>query len=391
MSTPHTLITGATGLVGRALTEHFSNLPSHPTTSLSRRPPFHPSTTWHPCDLTSPPSIIAALSAIPPSQPPITHLVFAALHEEPSLAAGWLQQTHVDRNALMLQNTVEAVAKVSGALERVTILQGPKAYGVHVGAVRPGSREDRDEERGVVNFYWAQQDWLAEFCELEGRRRGRELCYTVLRPALVIGEAVGGAMNLLAVLGVYAAILRGRGERLHYPGGGEGMVEATDTDLMARCCEWIGKGRVVGGDRKEVPMGNQTYNLTNGEFFSMRHEWAFIAQCFGMEVGEDRDITFAEAIQTQEWKDEWDSIRKDHGLISPGIEEFLGQSGQFADFIFGRTAGTSSAMSCIKVRRAGFDEYMYSDDMLSKWFKRYQDDKLLPQFTTGTGQTKSCI
>ena len=35
-------------------------------------------------------------------------------------------------------------------------------------------------------------------------------------------------------------------------------------------------------------------------------------------------------------------------------------------------------MSSIKIRRAGFDETLYTDDMLRKWFRRYQDDRLLP-------------
>lgn len=57
--------------------------------------------------------------------------------------------------------------------------------------------------------------------------------------------AVGGAMNLIATLGVYGAVLKGRGEALHFPGaqGETAMVQVTGTDLIARFCEWAGKTR----------------------------------------------------------------------------------------------------------------------------------------------------
>ena len=52
----------------------------------------------------------------------------------------------------------------------------------------------------VPNFYWAQENYLKE------KQRGRPWGWTVIRPALVVGMAVGGAMNLVAALGVYGAL-----------------------------------------------------------------------------------------------------------------------------------------------------------------------------------------
>ena len=40
-------------------------------------------------------------------------------------------------------------------------------------------------------------------------------------------------------------------------------------------------------------------------------------------------------------------------------------------------------MSSIKIRQAGFHETLYSDDMLAKWFARYQGDRLLPPAVMG--------
>ncbi len=213
------LVTGATGLVGRAAMEHFASR-GYRTTAVSRRRPYNTyGAHWISLDLADEAACRSAFG----DMADVTQIVFAALHEEPELVAGWLQQGHVDRNAAMLRNTVEPIARVAKGLRNVTILQGPKAYGVHVKPLRPGARENRDEDRSIPNFYWAQQDYLT------ARQQGESWGWTVLRPALVVGLAAGGAMNLLAALGVYAALLKDRGEPLHYPGGIGSVLEATDT------------------------------------------------------------------------------------------------------------------------------------------------------------------
>lgn len=359
MQEGHVLVTGATGLVGRSCMQHFSQS-GHKTTAISRRRPFATyGATFLSVDLSSSSACQSAFASITD----ITQIVFAALYEEPDLVSGWTSQSHIDRNELMLRNCVEAIAPQNPGLRNVTILQGPKAYGVHVHPVRPGAREDRDEDRRIPNFYWAQMDYLAE------RQKGQKWGWTVLRPALVIGMAIGGAMNLVATLGVYGAVLKGRGERFHFPGaeGETGMYQVTDTDLIARCCEW------AGGSEKGF---NQTFNITNGEFMSLKDYWPLIAECLGMEVGEDKPFKFVKELPGT--KKEWDEIREKEGLIAPDLESFLGQSGQFSDFVCVRAPGNASAMSCIKLRQAGFNDTMYCDEMLKKWFSMYQEARLLP-------------
>lgn len=360
MPAGHVLVTGATGLVGRAAMEHFAKR-GFATTAVSRRRPYDSyGARWISLDLADAAACRAAFSGLSD----VTQVVFAALHEEPELVAGWLRQSHVDRNAAMLRNTLEPIASAAQGLRNVTILQGPKAYGVHVKPLRPGAREDRDEERGIPNFYWAQQDYLT------ARQRGEAWGWTVLRPALVVGLAAGGAMNLLAALGVYAALLKERGEPLHYPGGSGSLLEATDTELMAHAIEWAGTAAAAH---------NQVFNLTNGELFSLRDQWPVIAECFDMQPGRDVPLGFADELPKHAGA--WDRIRTAHGLIAPALGDYLGQSLQFADFVFARTASApipASAMSSIKIRRAGFHETLYTDEMFRKWFARYRRDRLLP-------------
>jgi hypothetical protein len=235
------------------------------------------------------------------------------------------------------------------------------AYGIHVHQIRPGAREDRDEDRAIPNFYWEQEDYL------KSRQSGQPWTWTVLRPGIVIGMAIGGAMNIVAAIGVYAAIMRERGEPLHFPGKGSSMLEATDTGVIAQCCEWV---------LNTEAQGNQCFNVTNGEFFSIKEEWPVIASCLGMPVGEEKALSFKNDLPNL--AGEWDVVREKYKLNAPALDAFLGQSTQFAEFVFARAPTAPSCMSTIKVRKAGFGGVIYSDDMFRKWFALYQKEGLLP-------------
>jgi nucleoside-diphosphate-sugar epimerase len=356
----HVLVTGASGLVGRAAMQHFARA-GYRTTAVSRRRPFDTYGARHlSVDLADAAACEAAFCGLTD----VTQVVFAALHEEPDLVAGWLQDAHVKRNGAMLRNMVEAVDQTSSRLRNIIVLQGPKAYGVHVRPMRPGAREDRDEMREIPNFYWEQEDYL------KAKQAGRPWGWTIFRPALVVGEAIGGAMNLIAALGVYASLLKARGLPLAYPGGVGSLLEATDTELMARAFEWAGTAPTAQ---------NQTFNITNGELFSLKDQWPVIAEVLGMAVGEDAPLSFAEELPRT--TAEWDGIRQKYALASPSMDAFIGQSFQFADFVLARTSTETrqpSAMSSIKIRMAGFNETLYTDEMFAKWFRRYQADRMLP-------------
>lgn len=354
----HVLVTGASGLVGRAAMEHFARA-GYKVTGTSRRAPFDTYGAAHlSVDLADERACRDAFARLGD----VRQIVFAALHEEPDLVSGWTSQAHVERNAAMLRNTVEAVAPNSPGLGNVTILQGPKAYGAHVKPLKIGAREDHDEDRSIPNFYWAQEDYIKD------RSHGQSWSWTILRPCFVMGMAVGGAMNLIGAIGFYAALLRHRGEPLHFPGSRGGISQPTDTDLMARAIEWAGHAEAAR---------DQVFNIANGDLFSLAEMWPVIADALGMKVGQDRPFPFEE--QVPQCSDEWDAVRKTHGLISPDATSFLGQSAQFADWIFARaSAGLRGSISTVKLQNAGFTEAMYSEDMFRKWFARYQQAKLIP-------------
>ena len=164
-----------------------------------------------------------------------THLVYAALYEAPNLVDGWRDPDQIRTNDLMLRNLMAALEPVAPTLRHVALLQGTKAYGVHVRPLIVPAREGRSEMYEQPNFYWAQENFLREL------QQGKAWHWSILRPVLIVGEAIGGAMDLIPPLGVYAAMLREQGRPLDYPGGAARVSQAVDVDLLARAIAWSGE------------------------------------------------------------------------------------------------------------------------------------------------------
>jgi len=187
------LIAGATGLVGYAALKHFTQNLSQHVIALSRRMSRETfSTRFVPLNLTD----TARSRAVILGLTGVTHLVYAALFELPGLVEGWRDNRQITTNDLLLRNLLEPLVEANPELRHVTLLQGTKAYGVHVRPLLVPAREGRSEMREQPNFYWAQEDHLKE------RREGSSWHWTILRPILIVGEAIGGAMNLIPALGV---------------------------------------------------------------------------------------------------------------------------------------------------------------------------------------------
>jgi hypothetical protein len=105
----------------------------------------------------------------------------------------------------MLRNLMGALEPVSPDLRHVALLQGTKAYGVHMRPLTLPAREGRSEMYEQPNFYWAQENFLRE---LQAGKAQKEKAWhwSILRPVLIVGLAMGGAMDLIPPLGVYATM-----------------------------------------------------------------------------------------------------------------------------------------------------------------------------------------
>jgi len=356
------LVAGATGLVGHACLKHFAAEPGCEVIAVSRRRPDDTfGARWYPLDLAD----AQACAALAPQLAGVTHLVYAALHERPGLVAGWREDAQIRLNEAMLRNLFEPLEKAAPGLRHVALLQGTKAYGVHVRPLTVPARENRSEMHEQPNFYWNQERFIRE------RQRGKDWRWSILRPVLIVGCSVGSAMNVIPALGVYAALMRRSGKTaLDYPGGVGRVAQAVDADLLARAIAWSGE---VAAARNEI------FNVTNGDVFVWPNVWPAIADALGFEAGEHVPLRLDSEIRPQEAA--WTDIRAAHGLKSGTLKEFVGLSFEYADYTmgFGRDRpGPPAIVSTIKLMQAGFCEVMDTEAMFAKAIAEMQAKKLLP-------------
>jgi nucleoside-diphosphate-sugar epimerase len=355
------VVAGATGLVGYAALKHFGADPACDVIALSRRTP--PETYGARClsvDLTDEAACRSAVAELHG----VTHLVYAALFELPGLVDGWRDAAQISTNDRMLRNLLEPLLTASPELQHVTLLQGTKAYGVHVRPLTVPAREGRSELREQPNFYWQQEDYV------RARLAGSACAWTILRPVLIVGEAIGGAMNLIPALGVYAALKREIGRALPYPGGAARVGQAVDADLLAHAIAWAG----------ESPNArNEPFNVTNGDVFVWENVWPVIADAVGMDTAAPAPFQLQSLLSGS--AAEWDRLRSRHRLTAPDLASFVGMSLEYADYQmrYGQSeTGAPSIVSTIKIQQAGFNEVMDTERMFRKWFEVFQAKGLLP-------------
>lgn len=352
------LIVGATGLVGTAATEHFGTLPGWEVVTLSRRRPVEWSGAHLAVDLTDQDACAAAFR----EQLPITHVLYAALHEEDDLEAGWRSDQQQETNLAMLRNVLDGV-EVHGSLEHVTILQGGKAYGSHLGRV-PVPAKERWPRMPHRIFYWQQEDLLRE------RSAAGGWSFNILRPQLILGRAASSPMNIISAVGVYAAVQRELGQPLHFTGGGSYVTACTDSRLIAQAVEFCATTESVRGE---------TFNVVNGDAIVWRDMWPSLAAHFGMPAGDDVPMRLADAMP--ERADVWDDIVTKHRLQQLTMQEVVGSSWQTADLTFGygKERPFDRLMSPIKLRQAGFPRCLDTEDAVLHWLSRLQAERVIPK------------
>lgn len=352
------LIVGASGIVGRAAFAHFASNPDWHAIGVSRRAPDLDRGQHLPLDLLDREACFRALDDLGS----VTHVVYAALQEKPGLVEGWFDPELMQTNRRMLENLLDTLAR-GGALVHVSLLQGTKAYGAHLGRMRVPGRE-RETRHAHDNFYWLQEDLLRE-------RAARDaFAFTVWRPPVIYGHAFGAPMNPIAPLVTFAAVAKHEGRPLCWPGGRTGPADAMDARLLARALDW---GATAGGARNEI------LNISNGDVFVWENVWASIAEAMGMEVGEPEPLRLSEVMPGK--ADVWAEIVKMHDLRAPGLMEFVGDSFIYLDLHLGYArahAAPPNILSTIKLRQAGFDGCIDSEDMLVEWIEWMQRERLIP-------------
>lgn len=348
---PSVLIAGASGLVGNAALERFLGRDGWTDViALSRRRPEIDSTRRFrhlSVDLRDRQAAEQALAGVGD----VTHLVYAALYEKPGLVPGWLERDQMETNLAMLRNCLEPLLR-RRSLRHVTLLQGTKAYGIHVHPMPIPARE-RAPRDTHDNFYWLQEDYLTE------RAREHGFAWTILRPQLIIGRPWGVAMNLAPIIGVYASLRREQGRPFSFPGGVSYVWEAVDARLVAGVIEWAGR------DPAAV---NEHFNVTNGDVFEWRNLWPGMADVLGMPIGPDEPQSMVEFFSDKE--ELWSRVQESHGLRRIPLAEIVGESHHYADFCFayGATEPPPPAFSSrVKLQRAGFTGCCDTQETFNYW------------------------
>jgi len=350
------LVVGASGVTGRYFLDHAIRRGDRTVIGMARNRPddFPEAGHFVAADAMDPDAVEQALDGLPT----VTDVVYAGFVNAPS----FLEQ--VAPNRRLLAGTLGGVTRASDRLERIVLIQGMKYYGSHLGPFRSPAREN-DPRHMPPNYYYEQQDFLAE-AQAAQKGTGAQWSWTCLRPHVICGHSLRSPQNILAIVGVYAAISRELGLPLRFPGtpaAFDAINQATDAGLLARGIDWA----------LETPeASNEAYNITNGDFFRWRHLWTRIAELFGMETAEPQTISLGDFMADK--GDVWDRVVRRHGLSAPAMDAFV--HWPFADYIW--RVGWDVMASTVKIRQAGFADCLDTEDMYIDHLRSLQDQGFLP-------------
>ncbi|MGP3732172.1 SDR family oxidoreductase [Streptomyces sp. GDS52] len=344
------LVAGDGGLIGSYAAREYTRL-GWTVHGVSRRALDDVPWQHHSVDLLDPESATSGLAGLRD----VTHLVFAAYVEKPTDAE------LIEVNDALLRNTLDALRAAGAPLRHVTLYQGGKAYGHHLGYFTTPAKES-DPRLVAPHFYSTQEDLLRQAAAERG------FTFTALRPEGVTGYATGNPMNLLLVIGVYAAICKELGLPMRFPGtraAYDVLYQTTDAELLARATVWAGSADSAAG---------QVFNVTNGDQFRWSGLWPRFAEHFGMDYAPPQQMSLTEAMPTR--ADVWRRLVDRHGLVPTPYEKLV--AWPVGDFLFHHEA--DNITSTVKIRQAGFADALDTETRLLQRFDRLVEQKVLPPF-----------
>ena len=345
------LVAGAGGVIGRHVADEYARRGTR-VRGLSRRPVDGASWEHLPVDLLDRDAARKGLEAAADT----THLVFGAYIERVST------KDQIEVNSALLTNALDGLVAAGAPLRHITLYQGGKAYGAHLGYFNTPAKE-RDPRLVQPNFYYDQEDILRAAAAEHG------FTATMLRPEGVVGYATGNPMNILMVIAVYASICRELGQPLRFPGthaAYDALYQVTDASLLARATVWAGaEPRAAGG----------IYNITNGDQLRWRHLWPAFARHFGMEYAEPQPVELAEAMPHHEqlWQD---MVTRDRLAPTP-FGDLVGWA--FGDFLF--RSDFDNVTSTVKARQHGFADCLDTEDRFLELFDELAAHRVIPPLT----------
>lgn len=282
----------------------------------------------------------------------VTHIFYSAWLN----AANWSEM--VEPNVTMLRNLVSNVERVA-PLESVSLMQGYKIYGAHLGPFKTPARESDPGVPGA-EFNAAQLSWLSGFQQHKSWR------WQALRPGVVGSAAPGNAMNLALSIALYASLCKAEGLPLRFPGSVQNwrsIVDHTDAVLLAEATLWAATAPTAR---------NQAYNVNNGDIWRWSELWPLIARWFELECAPPVRFSFQQLFA--DYRVTWRALTERHKLQEADILRL--NDGQFADFVFGWDYDMFGDGS--KLRRAGFTQSCATDEMFFSLFSQLRAARIIP-------------
>lgn len=343
------LIVGAVGIVGRALLGYFEKQSDWDVIAVSRREPDFPTRAVHlKLDLNSVDSFLENRHALAN----VTHVFYAAYQGAPTRAG------LVEPNVRMLRNLLEGVDENCPRLEHVSLVLGMKGYGADLGPYKTPAQEG-DPRQFPPTFYYDQEDLITEF------QQGKHWTWSGLRPTAVCGIAIGNPMNIVSAIAVYASLCRELGVPFRFPGSPaafHALFALTDADLLAKAASWASQ-RTVNGD---------IFNVPNGDLIRWENVWDGLAKQLDVVPGRMQSISLAEFMADK--APIWEKMVRKYDLKPYSFAQVA--SWEFADTMFHRD--WDSFASDMKLRQAGFVEYVDTHDMFARQFRQLRELRIIP-------------
>ncbi|CCQ15710.1 putative oxidoreductase [Rhodococcus sp. AW25M09] len=344
------VVVGANGVIGGNLVEHLKQTGEWDIIGLSRRGGTDNGRVRHiAVDLLDADQSRRQLGQLTE----VTHIFYAAYQERPS----WAEL--VAPNLAMLVNVVTAIEESSPNLEHVSLMQGYKVYGAHLGPFKTPARES-DPPHMPPEFNVDQQQFL------EARQVGKRWTWSAMRPSVVCGVALGNPMNLATVIAVYATMCKKLGVPMRFPGkpGAFGaLLEMTDASLLAEATVWAATTSACA---------NQAFNITNGDLFRWSEMWQRIANFFDLDTASPLPMSLAEVMADKEPL--WDAIVAENGLQKIPYSDV--SSWAFGDFVFAWDYDVIADGS--KARRMGFHRFVDTEKMFADIFSDLRRQRIIP-------------
>ena len=344
------LVVGARGVIGGNLVEHLRTLGDWEIIGLSRRGGDSADGVRHiAVDLLDPEDTRHKLGALDH----VTHIFYAAYQDRPS----WAEL--VAPNVAMLVNTIDAVEPIAAGLQHVSLMQGYKVYGAHLGPFKTPARED-DPPHMPPEFNVDQQKFL------EQRQAGAAWSWSAIRPSVVCGFALGNPMNLAVLIATYATIAKELDVPLRFPGrpgAWTSLIEMTDAGLLAEATVWAATTPACA---------NQAFNINNGDIFRWQDMWPVIADYFDIDSAAPLPMSLETVMDDKQGV--WDAIVADNDLAPTPYSDV--SSWAFGDFVFAWDYDVLADGS--KARRLGFGRHVDSRAMFTGIFDDLRSRRIIP-------------